>query len=199
MRLRKVFSRRAVAALAMTAFVMAVPAAAEMKSEITELDKVPRIHPEYPVPSEPNQVFYIERSSNSNTVIYAANLDKDGKLDKNEPIVAFWRWYNVDGHKKSLNFAERMMAYGIKSVKHDGPNGSYSFKIAAMPERTLYIGLDTKGTPEVFGKIGIHWAKLAYVYLEVVDKGLLPDVPSLDLFGTDRETGKALHEHIVRH
>ena len=199
MRLRKVFSRRAVAALVMAAFVMAVPAAAEMKSEITELDKIPRVHPEYPVPSEPNQVFYIERSSNSNTVIYAANLDKDGKLDKNEPIVAFWRWYNVDGHKKSLNFAERMMAYGIKSVKHDGPNGSYSFKIAAMPERTLYIGLDTKGTPEVFGKIGNHWAKLAYVYLEVVDKGLLPDVPSLDLFGTDRETGKALHEHIVRH
>ena len=92
-----------------------------------------------------------------------------------------------------------MMAYGIKSVKHDGPNGSYSFKVAAMPERTLYIGLDTKGAPEVFGKIGNRWAKLAYVYLEVVDKGLLPDVPTLDLFGTDRETGKALHEHIVRH
>jgi len=196
---RKVFSRRAFTALAMTAFFVIAPAAAEMKSEVTELDKIPRVHPEYPLPAEPNQVFYIERSSNSNTVIYAANLDKDGKLDKSEPVIAFWRWYNVDGHKKSLNFAERMMAYGIKSVKHDGPNGSYSFKIAAMPERPLYIGLDAKGAPEVFGKIGNRWAKLAYVYLEVVDKGLLPDVPSLDLFGTDRETGKALHEHIVRH
>jgi hypothetical protein len=171
---------------------------ATMKSEISELDKIPRVHPEYPVPNEPNQVFYIERSSNSNTVVYAANLGAGGKLNKDEPIIGYWRWYNVDGHKKDLNFAERMMAYGIKAMKHDGPNGSYSFKIAAMPERTLYVGLDAKGVPEVFGKIGDRWAKLAYIYLEVIDKGLLPQVPSLDIFGTDRETGKALHEHIIR-
>ncbi|NIK87384.1 hypothetical protein FHS83_000702 [Rhizomicrobium palustre] len=181
------------------ALLLAVPAmAATSKSEVKELDKIPRLHPEYPLPAEPNQVFYIERSSNSNTVIYAANLDKDGKLQKDEPITAFWRWYNVDGHKKSLNFVERMMAYGIKSVKHDGPNGSYSFKVAAMPERTLYIGLDAKGTPEVFTKFGNRWATISYIYLEVVDKGLMPDVPSLDLFGIDRENGKALHEHITR-
>lgn len=188
------------AALTLVLSLSALPAwAVSMKSEITELDKMPRIHPEYPVPSEPNQVFYIERSSNSNTVVYCANLDKDGKLNKNEPVIAYWRWYNVDGHTKPLNFAERMMAYGIKAMKQDGPNGSFSFKIAAMPERTLYIGLDAKGQPEVFGKIGNRWAKLSYIYLEVVDKGLLPDVPSLDFFGTDRETGKVLHEHILRH
>jgi hypothetical protein len=164
---------------------------------VTELDSVPRVKPHYPIPSEPNQVFYIERSSNSNTVIYCANL-KDGKLDTSEPIVGYWRWYNVDGHIKQLNFAERMMAYGIKSVKHDGPNGSYSFKIAAMPERTLYIGLDAKGQPEVFGKVGDHWVKLAYVYLEVDDHGLMPDVPELDFFGLERTTGKAIREHINR-
>lgn len=180
------------------ALMAAIPASAAMTSEVKELDSIPRVHPEYPIPAEPNQLFYIERSSNSNTVIYAANLDKNGKLVKDEPVVAFWRWYNVDGHKKDLNFAERMMAYGIKSVKHDGPNGSYSFKVAAMPERTLYVGVDAKGKPEAFGKIGGRWATLSYIYLQVVDKGLLPDVPTLDIFGIDRENGKALHEHIVR-
>ena len=176
----------------------AIPAAAkDAKSQITDLDAIPRVKPHYPIPNEPNQVFYIERSSNSNTVIYCANL-KDGKLDTSEPIVGYWRWYNVDGHIKQLNFAERMMAYGIKSVKHDGPNGSYSFKIAAMPERTLYIGLDAKGQPEVFSKVGERWVKLAYVYLEVDDHGLMPDVPELDFFGLDRTTGKAIREHINR-
>ena len=177
---------------------LAFPAAAkDGKSQITELDAIPRVKPHYPIPNEPNQVFYIERSSNSNTVIYCANL-KDGKLDKSEPIIGYWRWYNVDGHTKALNFAERMLAYGIKSVKHDGPNGSYSFKIAAMPERTLYIGLDAKGQPEVFSKVGERWVKLAYVYLEVDDHGLMPDVPELDFFGLERTTGKAIREHINR-
>ena len=186
-------------ALFLAVVCLALPSTAkEMKSQVTEMESVPRLKPHYPVPAEPNQVFYVERSSNSNTVVYCAGLDKDGKLDKSEPIKAYWRWYNVDGHIKTLNFAERMMAYGIKSVKHDGPNGAYSFKIAAMPERTLYIGLDAHGQPEVFGKLGEHWVKLAYVYLEVDDHGLMPDVPELDLFGIERDTGKALREHINR-
>jgi hypothetical protein len=187
-------------AFCVMAVLLAMPAPArELESKITEEDKLPRIHPEYPVPDEPNQLFYIERSSNSNTVIYTANLDAQGKLDKDNPVVAYWRWYNVDGHKKTLNFAERMLAYGIKSVKHDGPGGSYSFKIAALPERTLYVGLDGSGKPEVFGKLGGRWGRLAYVYLLVDDRGVLPDVPELDFFGYDKTTGKPVHEHIVKH
>jgi len=172
--------------------------AREPASIVTEPETIERIKPKYPIPAEPNQVFYVERSSNSSTVVYTAQIDGSGQLKKDDPITAYWRWYRVDGHIKPLNFAERVMAYGIKSVKHDGPDGSYSFKIAAMPERTLYIGLDAKGKPEVFGKIGSHWAKLVYIYLEVDDSGILPDVPSLDIFGLDRTTGKPLREHINR-
>lgn len=185
------------AAIALVLAVALPAGAKEMKSTVTEMDAIPRVKQAYPIPAEPDQVFYIERSSNSSTVIYCAKM-KDGKLDPSEPVTAYWRWYRVDGHIKPLNFAERMMAYGVKSVKHNGPNGSYSFKIAAMPERTLYIGLDAQGKPEVFGKIGERWVKLVYIYLEVDDHGLMPDVPELDLFGIDHATGKAVREHINR-
>jgi hypothetical protein len=171
----------------------------DLNSKVTDLETMLRLHPEYPVPNEPHMLFYIERSSNSNTVIYTANLDASGKLDPKEPVVAYWRWYNIDGHKKTLNFAERMLAYGIKAVKHDGPNGSYSFKLAALPERTIYVGLDEKGNPEAFGKTGNRWVKLVYVYLEVDDHGLLPDVTAMDFFGIDKATGKAVREHVIPH
>ncbi len=172
--------------------------ASDMTSQVTELDNLPRVKPDYPVPREPNQIFYIERSSNSNTVVYCANI-KDGKLDPDKPVIAYWRWYNVDGHKKPLNFIERMLAYGVTSVNHNGPDGSYSFKIAAFPERTVYVRLDAKGHPEAFGRVGDRWVRLVYVYLQVDDSGLLPNVPSLDFYGYDMATGKALHEHIIRH
>ena len=191
---------RIIAALAFAVCCVLTPAEARgFKSVVTMLDEIPRVHPKYPIPSEPNQIFYIERSSNSNTVVYVANLDAKGRLDAGEPVKGYWRWYNRGGYVKPLNMIERMLAYGIKDVKHDGPNGAYSFHLAAFPERTIYVGLDANGHPEAFGKIGKdEWVRLVYVYLEVDDSGVLPDVPAMDFFGYDMATGKALHEHITR-
>jgi hypothetical protein len=173
--------------------------AAEIVSQVTDLDQILRIKPKYPVPADPNQIFYIERSLNANTVVYVANLDASGKLDADEPVKVYWRRYNRDGHVKPLNFPERMMAYGIKSVRRDGPGGAYSFTIAALPGRKIYVGLDDKGRPEAFGKIGNRWVRLVYVYLEVDDSGILPDVPTMDLFGYDKATGKPIREHLTQH
>ena len=171
----------------------------EPTSQVTELDQIYRVHPEYPVPNEPNQIFYIERSSNSNTVVYAANLDSHGLIDPNEPVNAYWRWYNVDGHKKPLILIERMLAYGVKSVTRDGPHGATTFKVAAVPERKLVLELDDRGHPEAVMQIGDRWVKLVYIYLQVDDSGLWPKVPALDIFGIDKHTGKSLREHIVTH
>ena len=46
--------------------------------------------------------------------------------------------------------------------------------------------------------IGSHTARLSYVYLQVVEGGLMPSVPSLDVLGTDIASGKAVHEHLVQ-
>ena len=170
--------------------------ARQLTSLVTELDQIPRIRPEFKVPDEPNQLFYIERSVNSNTVVYAARLDAHGVINSKTPVDAFWRWYNVDGHKKDLNFIERVMAYGVHTNPQH-PNQPVTFTIAALPERTLTLDLDDHKHPEALIQIGAHTVKLTYVYLEVVD-GIVPSVPSFDIFGTDRASGKAVREHVVR-
>jgi hypothetical protein len=179
--------------------LLSLPAAAgarELDSKITVLEQIPRIRPEYKVPDDADMLFYVERSVNSNTVVYAANRDAHGAIDASSPVVAFWRWFNVDGHKKDLNFIERMMAYGVRK-NPPGPRGQMTFKIAALPERTLTLDLDENGRPEALIQIGARTVKLAYVYLQVVD-GLVPSVPALDIFGTDKASGKAIQEHIVQ-
>ena len=96
---------------------------------MTELDQLPRMRVEFPVPSEPNMLFYVQRSVNSNTVVYAARLDADGAIDPKTPVDAFWRWYNVDGQKKPLNFIE------------------YFDRVFAKPFRWTYIGRPLRVKP----------------------------------------------------
>jgi hypothetical protein len=169
--------------------------ARDFTSTITESAAVTQMRPEFKRPDEPNQLFYVQRSPNSNTVIYAARLDAKGALDKNEPVEGFWRKFNIDDSKQPLNFIERMMAYGVKQARTD-KNGVTTFTIAALPERSITLNMDAAGKPQALMKAGKHTIKLSYVYLHVVEGGLMPDVPKLEIFGTDIATGKAIHEHL---
>ena len=180
------------------ALLAATPAVArDFTSEIKESAAIPRIRPEFKTPDEPNQLFYVQRSPNSNTVIYAANLDAQGNLNASAPVEVFWRKFNIDGSKQPLNFMERMMAYGVKLDKH-APGQPVSFSIAPLPERKLTVSLDGEHKPQAVMQIGSHKVKVAYVYLHVVEGGLMPKVPELDIFGTDIASGKAIHEHLIQ-
>ena len=184
--------------LAFLALLAALPAQArDFSSTISESDQLVRLRPEFKVPDEPNQLFYVQRSPNANTVIYAARLDAQGNFDAGAPVDAFWRKFNIDGSRQKLNFIEGMMAYGVK-VDTRKPGQPITFTIAALPERKLTLTLDANRKPQALMEIGTHTVKVAYVYLQVVEGGLMPDVPALDVFGTDIASGKAIHEHIIK-
>jgi hypothetical protein len=186
------------ASLVLLALLPVLPAGARsLASTITQSDRVERLRPEFKTPDEPNQLFYVQRSPNSNTVIYAAKLGGHGEIDRGDPVEAFWRKFNIDGSKQGLNFIERNIAYGVKADRAQ-PGKPITFTIAALPERKLTLVLDANRKPEALMQIGAHTVKLAYVYLQVVEGGLMPDVPALDVLGTDIASGKAIHEHILK-
>jgi hypothetical protein len=180
------------------AMLVALPAQArDFSSTIAESSEVTHLRPEFKVPDEPNQLFYVQRSPNANTVVYAAKLDSRGNLDARAPVEAFWRKFNIDGSKQPLNFIERMMAYGVKLDAHkDGQ--PVTFTIASLPQRKLTLSWDSQHHPQATMAIGNHTVKVVYVYLQVVEGGLMPSVPSLDIFGIDTGDGKAIHEHLIQ-
>lgn len=188
--------------LLLLALLMVLPAvmpawARDFTSTVSEGAEIIHLRPEFKVPDEPNQLFYIQRSPNSNTVIYAAKLDGHGEFDASAPVEAFWRKFNIDGSRQPLNFMERMMAYGVR-VDPVRPGKPITFRVAALPDRTLTLAMDGEHHPEALMQISGRTVKIAYVYLQVVEGGLLPSVPSLDIFGTDIASGKAIHEHLVQ-
>ncbi|HTC83719.1 MAG TPA: DUF4833 domain-containing protein [Rhizomicrobium sp.] len=180
------------------AMLVALPAQArDFLSSVSESEEITRLRPEFKVPDEPNQLFYVQRSPNSNTVVYAAKQDARGNFDSRAPVEAFWRKFNIDGSRQPLNFIERMMAYGVRLNAHkDGQ--PVTFAIAALPQRRLTLSMDAQHHPQVTMAIGTRTVKVAYVYLQVVEGALLPSVPSLDIFGIDTSSGKAVHEHLIQ-
>jgi len=187
---------------ALLAVLMTLPAvtlraqARDFSSSVTESAEIQQLRPEFKVPDEPNQLFYVQRSPNANTVIYAAKLDAQGNFDSRGPVEAFWRKFNIDGSKQPLNFMERMMAYGVK-VNARKAGEPITFTIASLPQRKLTLGWDAQHHPQATMTMGSRVVKLAYVYLQVVEGGLMPSVPELDIFGTDLANGKAVHEHLT--
>lgn len=180
------------------ALAVALPAQArDFSSTIAESAEITRLRPEFRTPDEPNQLFYVQRSPNSNTVVYAARLDAQGNLDSRTPVEAFWRKFNIDGSRQPLNFIERMMAYGVK-LNPRKAGQPITFTIAALPQRLLTVSMDAQRHPQATMTVGGRTVKLVYVYLQVVEGGLMPQVPSLDIFGIDLSSGKAIHEHLIQ-
>jgi hypothetical protein len=185
-------------AVSVVALLVALPAQArDFTSSISEGTDIVRLRPEFKIPDEPGQLFYVQRSPNSNTVVYAVRLDAQGNFDSKTPVDAYWRKFNIDGAKQKLNFLEGMMAYGVK-LDARKPGQPVTFTIAALPDRKLTLALDAQHRPEARMQIGNHLVKVAYVYLQVMDGGLMPSVPSLDILGTDIASGKAIHEHLIQ-
>jgi Domain of unknown function (DUF4833) len=172
--------------------------ARDFTSSVSEGSEIPHLRPEFKVPDEPDQLFYIQRSPNANTVVYAARLDARGDFDSTAPVDAFWRKFNIDGSRQPLNFMERLMAYGVR-LDTIRPGQPITFRVVALPDRTLTLAMDAQHHPEALLQVDGHTVKLSYVYLQVVEGGLLPKVPSLDIFGIDIASGKAIHEHLVQH
>lgn len=77
----------------------------------------------------PNQLFYLQRDPNANTVVYQLNVNDAGKIDEDEPVRMFWLRYAEHGERQDLSFIQRRFAYGLTTQKL-GPD-KYELKFAA--------------------------------------------------------------------
>ena len=136
----------------------------------------------YPQPKPSDErLFYLQRSTNSNTVIYDAHLTEGGQLDAEQPVEVYWRRYEERNQRKELNFLERHFAYGVRVDRGRGER--YHLKLAALPERKGVLRFDPEGRPEVVTEIGGTTARLRFIYVQVEEGGLWPSVDYVELHG----------------
>lgn len=158
-------------------------------------NKVPVARPDFPAPTDANIVFYIQRSMNSNTVVYTVNLRGDGTIDPKQPVKAFWRRFNSDGAVKALGFLEKQMAYGVQARKGKAA-GEFLVSFVALPGRTATLKQGADGKVELTFPMGKYRAKPVYAYAEIDEGGMMPKVTRVTLYGVDQDSGKAVVETI---
>jgi hypothetical protein len=139
------------------------------------------------------RLFVIERNMNKNTVCYDVNI-KNGSLDLDNPIDAYWIDYATDGKRSELNYIQRRMAYGYSFEKANAGNVFVTLK--AFDKRKILVSLDIKGNPRALIKIGGVDANLTKIFVTAKPK-MYTTVEFLELYGIDIRTGKTVYEKIM--
>lgn len=150
----------------------------------------------YPVPSDPNQIFFLQRSMNSNTIVYSARIGSDQKLDGNEPIEIFWRRFSDKGEKMPLTFTERNLAFGVRTKPlRNGPD-AYLVTLKAYAGRSAVLRL-VNGAPRLEGKVAGQEARLISAFLHLDESGRIPRVIKVDLRGETLDSKQPLFESFI--
>jgi phosphatidylglycerophosphate synthase len=158
-------------------------------------DSLSAVHLPIPVGID-RQLFYLQRNTNTNTVIYQLNLDAQGRLNRREPVHVFWMRYAEGGQPRALNFIQRRFAYGLhaKQLQHD----AYELRFVSYANFPLYLARSAGDNQyRVYATIGRRRAVLQRIFLRIEGGSFwAPNVQYVELKGTDVTTGADLVERI---
>jgi hypothetical protein len=147
----------------------------------------------FPTPTgNPNQLFFLQRTQNINTVVYELNL-KNGSVDSANPVHIFWISYAEKSQKEELTALQRKHAYGlaIKYISKD----HYELRFLANKKHAVELMKGPDNIYHVYDEINHKQAILTRVYLEIHGGSLFsPNIQYVLLTGMDPGTGAIVSE-----
>ena len=149
----------------------------------------------FPTPSgNTNQLFYLQRTPNTNTVVYELNF-VNGKLNEDDPIHVFWLRYQDKGQKEELSYIQRKFAYGIKYRKVNA--NQYELTFVSYKKYKMYLLLAADGKFRVYTNINKKMSVLNKIYLEIHGGAFwTPDIKYVEISGKDPASNEAVKERI---
>lgn len=149
----------------------------------------------FPIPpASANRLFYIQRSSNANTVVYDANILANKSLNPNQPVHTYWIRYADQGQKEELNLIQRTLAYGLYTNKIKDEINSFEGYFLAYRKRKFVVKLNAKHQAIALFPINGKLQILERVFVSVDESGFTPAVNYIELFGKDELTNKDVYE-----
>ena len=153
----------------------------------------------FPTPKNiDNMLFYIQRDPNTNTAIYAINYQENGKIDKSNPIKAYWIRYAEKGEKKDFSYMQRKFAYGIESKTSNNPE---EFELQFVSYKKLPLTLkktDSDQKYHVFVNVNQKKIQVEKIFVRIEGGSFwLPNVKYAEITGIDISSNKMITERML--
>lgn len=162
-----------------------IASAQEAEEKITmQIDKE-----KLPVPNEKDQLFYLQRDPDVNTIVYCLNLI-DGELDDKNPVQAYWVRFAENGQRMKLSFIQRRMAYGINHTKIEPK--VYELHVQAYkPLKIILAQHAENGKYQAMVKVKDDQIILDRIFARIQGGSIFkPHVDYIEISGRSSKTGK---------
>jgi len=148
------------------------------------------IDKEFPTPpKDQHSLFYIQRTPNTNTIMYDVNLEK-GVPNDEEPVSVYWLRYGEQGQREDLSYIQRHYAYGIKSKKLG--NGNYELRFVSYKKLPFYLMRSPRDNQyHIQATVNGKQIEVNRVFLQIEGGSFwLPNVVCAQVKGIDPVSGK---------
>lgn len=152
----------------------------------------------FPTPKNiDNMLFYIQRDPNINTAIYTINYQENGKIDKSNPIKAYWIRYAEKGEKKDFNYLQRKFAYGLESKTLD--NEEFELQFVSYKKLPLTLKkIDSDQKYHVFVSVNQKRIQVEKIFVRIEGGSFwLPNVKYAEVTGIETSSNKLITERML--
>jgi len=151
----------------------------------------------FPVPKGiTNQLFYLQRDPNTNTIICELNVDTKGQVDQDSPVNVYWIRYQENKEKKELGYIQRKFAYGIES-KSLGKD-QYELRFVSHKKLPMYL-VKSEGDNKYHVYVTVNKKKIQIerIFLRIEGGSFwLPNVKYAEIKGMNTATNSLITERI---
>ena len=152
----------------------------------------------FPTPKNiDNMLFYIQRDPNTTTAIYTINYQENGKINKSNPVKAYWIRYAEKGEKKDFSYIQRKFAYGIESKTVN--NDEFELQFVSYKKLPFILKkIDSDQKYHVFVSVNQKKIQVEKIFVRIEGGSFwLPNVKYAEVTGIDASSNKIITERML--
>lgn len=152
----------------------------------------------YPTPAKDKKtLYYVQRTTNTNTIVYELNYNADSVLNEEEPIHVYWIRYADGGNTAELSYIQKRYAYGLNFIPLG--NKKYKFNFVSYEKMDFYLMKSpTDKQYHAYISLNNKLTLLDKIFVNIEGGTFwFPKVTSIEITSRDLETGKSNVQRII--
>ena len=171
-----------------------------IKAQNFQKENVKSMVDTFPVPKENgNLLFYVQRTNNTNTIMYEINYNADSTVNEEEPVKVYWIRYAERGQVAPLSYLQQHYAYGVNTRLMDTSKKTFKVTFVSYKKREIYL-IRARDHKKYTAYIAINGKLAAFTRAFVqIDGGtfMLPHIAYVEITGREIGGGRKVIEKFI--